>query len=114
MARVVASAQQIREFLEDIGLRSFVKTTGGKGLHLVVPIQRRHDWDEAKEFCKTVAELIVRADPHHYTSNMAKTARAGKIFVDYLRNGRGATSVAPYSTRQNRGRRCPHRCLGTS
>jgi bifunctional non-homologous end joining protein LigD len=97
--RVVESTHQIRSFLEDIGLQSFVKTTGGKGLHLVVPLQRRQDWDEVKGFSKAVAELIERADPHRYTSNMSKAVRGGKIFIDYLRNGRSATAIAPYSTR---------------
>jgi bifunctional non-homologous end joining protein LigD len=97
--RVVESAHQIRAFLEEIGLQSFVKTTGGKGLHIVVPLQRRHDWDEVKAFSKTVAELIEQADPRRYTSNMAKSARGGKIFIDYLRNGRTATAIAAYSTR---------------
>jgi bifunctional non-homologous end joining protein LigD len=102
-ARVVQSAQQVRRFLQDLGLESFVKTTGGKGLHLVVPIERRHGWDEVKDFCKQVADLIVAADPSHYTANMAKAARAGKIFVDYLRNSRGATAIVPYSTRARPG-----------
>ncbi len=97
--RVVESAHQIREFLRELGLSTFVKTTGGKGLHLVLPIQRRHDWDEVKAFCHQVAQAIVRADPGRYTTNMAKAARPGKIFLDYLRNSRGATSVAPYSPR---------------
>lgn len=97
--RVVESAHQIRAFLEDVGLKSFVKTTGGKGLHVVVPLQRRHDWDEVKGFSKAVAELIEQADPKRYTSNMSKAARAGKIYVDYLRNGRTATAIAAYSTR---------------
>ncbi|HWA98059.1 MAG TPA: DNA ligase D [Pirellulales bacterium] len=101
--RVVESAQQIHEFLQDLGLTVFLKTTGGKGLHLVVPIQRRHDWDEAKEFCRLVAEAIVRADPEHYTSNMSKAKRTNKIFLDYLRNGRGATAVCAYSTRSRDG-----------
>jgi len=96
---VVQRARQVRQFLQDLGLESFVKTTGGKGLHLVVPIERRHDWNEAKAFCKRLADLIVTADPNHYTASMAKAARAGKIFIDYLRNGRGATAIAPYSTR---------------
>ncbi len=91
--------RQVRQFLQDLGLESFVKTTGGKGLHLVVPIDRRHDWDEAKAFCKAVADAIVAADPVHYTANMSKAARPGKIFIDYLRNGRGATAIIPYSTR---------------
>jgi bifunctional non-homologous end joining protein LigD len=97
--RVVESAHQIRAFLKDIGLESFVKTTGGKGLHIAVPLQRRQDWDEVKAFSKAVAELIEQADPKHYTSNMAKAARGGKIFIDYLRNGRTATAIAAYSTR---------------
>jgi bifunctional non-homologous end joining protein LigD len=101
--RVVRSAHQIREFLDDLGLRSFVKTTGGKGLHLVVPIQRRQEWGEISEFCQAVVRAIVTADPKHYTSNMSKAARPGKIFVDYLRNARGATAVAPYSTRARAG-----------
>src|SRR5205085_12231678 len=101
--RVVESAHQIRAFLEDIRLQSFVKTTGGKGLHIVVPLQRRHDWDEVKSFSKAIAELIERADPKRYTSNMAKAARGGKIFIDYLRNGRTATAIAAYSTRARPG-----------
>ncbi|HYV38331.1 MAG TPA: non-homologous end-joining DNA ligase [Gemmataceae bacterium] len=100
---VVQSARQVRQFLQELGLESFVKTTGGKGLHLVAPIERRHNWDEAKAFCKSVADLIVQADPLHYTTNMSKAARPGKIFIDYLRNGRGATAIVPYSTRARPG-----------
>lgn len=96
---VVAAARQMREFLRELGLASFVKTTGGKGLHLVIPIERRHDWDDVKAFCKNVAEAIVAADPARYTANMSKAARPGKIYIDYLRNGRGATAIVPYSTR---------------
>jgi bifunctional non-homologous end joining protein LigD len=96
---VVHSARQVRAFLQELGLESFVKTTGGKGLHLVVPIDRRHEWDEAKTFCKQVAEAIVSADPRHYTATMSKAARHGKIFIDYFRNDRGATAVIPYSPR---------------
>lgn len=101
--RVVDAARQIRDFLHRLGLESFVKTTGGKGLHLVVPIQRRHGWDEVKQFCKEIADAIVRADPDHYTANPIKATRTGKIFVDYLRNGRGATAVVPYSPRARAG-----------
>lgn len=97
--QVVDSARQVRLFLEDLGLESFLKTTGGKGLHLVVPIARRHDWDEVKSFCKSVAEAIERASPGQYTSNLSKATRTNKIFVDYLRNARGATAVVPYSPR---------------
>ena len=100
---VIAAARQIRQFLEDLGLESFVKTTGGKGLHLVLPIERRHDWDAAKAFCKQVAEAIATGDPDRYTSNMSKRARVGKIYIDYLRNGRGATAIVPYSPRARAG-----------
>lgn len=101
--RVVDGARGIRRFLQDLGLESFVKTTGGKGLHLVVPIERRHNWDEAKAFCKAVATAIVAVAPHQYTSNMSKAARTNKIFLDYLRNGRGATAVVPFSPRARPG-----------
>jgi bifunctional non-homologous end joining protein LigD len=100
---VVSAARQVRKFLEDLGLESFVKTTGGKGLHLVVPIDRRQDWDTAKAFCKGVADAVVAADPDRYTANMSKAARPGKIYLDYLRNGRGATAVVAYSTRSRPG-----------
>lgn len=96
---VVHSAHQIREFLSELGLKSFVKTTGGKGVHIVVPTERRHDWDVVKSFCKRVSELIVQAAPAQFTSNMSKSARSKKIFLDYLRNQRGSTAVAAYSTR---------------
>ena len=68
----------MRQFLEELGLESFVKTTGGKGLHLVVPIERRNDWTEVKAFCKEVADTIVALDPSNYTAKMSKAARPGK------------------------------------
>jgi len=101
--KVVESARQIREFLDNLGLRTFVKTTGGKGLHIVAPVDRRGDWDDVRAFCQGVAETIVKADPARYTSNMSKAARVGKIYIDYLRNARGATAVAAYSTRSRPG-----------
>ena len=100
---VVEAAQRIRQLIENLGLNCLLKTTGGKGLHLVVPIQRRHDWDEVTAFCKALADAVSSADPSHFTSNMSKKAREGKIFIDYLRNGRGATAIAPYSTRSRPG-----------
>ena len=102
-SRVVEAAHAMRGFLRDLGLESFVKTTGGKGLHLYVPIQRRHDWAEAKAFTKAIASAVSRAAPDEYTDNMAKTRRTGRIYVDYLRNDRGATAVAAWSTRSRPG-----------
>ncbi|HEX2252666.1 MAG TPA: DNA ligase D [Thermoanaerobaculia bacterium] len=102
-ARVVEATLALRERLEGLGLASFVKTTGGKGLHVVVPIQRRTEWDDAKAFARAVAEDLVRKDPERYTANMAKAKRHGRVFLDYLRNGRGATYVTAYSTRARAG-----------
>lgn len=97
--RVVEGAFDLRHRFAAMGLESFVKTSGGKGLHIVVPIMRRSSWDEAKEFAKAVAVTMSKEQPEKYLANMSKAKRKGKIFVDYLRNGRGATSVAAYSTR---------------
>ena len=103
-AKVVEAARFVRDLLEKHGLESFVKTTGGKGLHVVVPLApRRHEWDAAKKFCRHVAEQMVASAPSQYIATMSKAARKGKIFVDYLRNDRGATAIAPYSTRAKPG-----------
>ncbi len=101
--RVTEAAIEMREALLGIGLRSFAKTTGGKGLHVVVPVAPKLDWDAVKEFAKWVAERFVKAYPDRYTSNMAKRARTGRVFIDYLRNGRGATAIAPFSARAREG-----------
>jgi len=97
--RVVEGALAMRAFLEDLGLQTFLKSTGGKGLHVVLPIARKDNWDEVKAFTKAVAEKMVAAHPGKYTSKLPKADRKGKIFIDYLRNGRGATSICAYSTR---------------
>jgi bifunctional non-homologous end joining protein LigD len=102
-SRVVESAGQLHAFFDDLGLRTFLKTTGGKGLHVVVPIARKHAWPEVAEFCRAVATAVAGADPRRYTPTLSKAARRGKIFLDYLRNGRGATAVAAYSTRARPG-----------
>ncbi len=96
---VVNAARTLRQLLLNQRLKSFLKTTGGKGLHLVVPIAPKHTWAEAKAFARQIADSIVAAEPEKYIATMSKAARRGKIFIDYLRNERGATSVVAYSTR---------------
>jgi len=100
---VIQAAREVRTVIEELGLKTFLKTTGGKGLHIVVPIQPKTDWEEAKPFCKAIADFMARVGPERYIATMSKAARKGKIFVDYLRNGRGATAVAAYSTRSRPG-----------
>ena len=100
---VVAAARETRILLQELGLESFVKTTGGKGLHVVVPIERRTSWEDAKSFARAVAEFMVAAAPGRYVATMSKAARRGRIFVDYFRNRRGSTAIAPYSTRAKPG-----------
>jgi bifunctional non-homologous end joining protein LigD len=101
--KVVKAAVDMRAFLKDLGLESFLKTTGGKGLHVVVPFKPLMEWDAVKEFTRIVADKFAATDPDMYLINMSKKKREGKIFVDYLRNGRGATAIAPYSTRARPG-----------
>jgi len=96
---VIECARLVREALRGLGLESFVKTTGGKGLHVVMPLTPGPSWEETARFSRAVAESTARANPRRYVTRMAKAERHGKIFIDYLRNIRGATSVAAYSTR---------------
>jgi bifunctional non-homologous end joining protein LigD len=101
--RVALAAFETRKRLHAIGLRSFVKTTGGKGLHVVAPVERGLSWSDFKAFTKAFVEDMARDAPALYTTNVAKRARKGKIFLDYLRNGRNATFIAPYSPRARPG-----------
>ena len=96
---VVAGATRTRDLLDTLGIAALVKTTGGKGVHLVVPLESRHSWDEVKDFAQSVALHLAQAWPEQFTASLSKARRRGKIFVDYLRNTRGATVVAPYSLR---------------
>jgi bifunctional non-homologous end joining protein LigD len=100
---VVAAARTVRERFADLGLASFVKTSGGKGLHVVAPLKPRAEWPEVKAFAKALAQAMVAEDGEAYVATVSKAKRKGKILVDYLRNGRGQTAVAPYSSRARAG-----------
>lgn len=100
--RVIEGARRVRRMLTSIGLPAFLKTSGGKGLHITVPIHPSVGWESAKEFCQTLVHSLAQSTSM-FVANMRKDLRQGKIYVDYHRNGRGATAVAPYSTRARDG-----------
>jgi bifunctional non-homologous end joining protein LigD len=100
---VIRGAVQMRELLETVGFTTFLRTSGGKGLHVVLPIDRRTTWADFKRFAKSVADKMTREAPDRYIATMSKAKRHGKIFIDYLRNQRGATAIASYSTRGRQG-----------
>jgi bifunctional non-homologous end joining protein LigD len=102
-AAVRDAARLVRSSLKDRHLQSFVKTTGGKGLHVVAPIRPGPGWPAFVEFARDVTETLVAETPNAFIATMAKSERKGKIFIDYFRNQRGATSVAAYSTRARPG-----------
>ncbi len=102
-ADVKKAAEEVLDGLKQMKLTSFLKTTGGKGLHVVVPFKKGPSWDEAKNFARAFSEAMTKEAPDRFTTNIRKAARTGKIFIDYLRNGEGASAVAPYSTRARKG-----------
>jgi bifunctional non-homologous end joining protein LigD len=100
---VIDGALAVRKVFEQAKLETFVKTTGGKGLHVCVPILPDLSWDEAKEFTQRIATEMAKQAPSLYVATQSKAKRKGKTFIDYLRNARGATFIAPYSTRARAG-----------
>ena len=100
---IVEGALDVRKRLEARGLTCFVKLSGGKGLHVVSPLKPKAGWDDVKDFAKAVADALPSDSPDRYVSTITKSKRHGKILVDYLRNGRGATAIAPYATRARKG-----------
>ncbi len=103
--QTVDGALELKAVLENLNLISFINLTGGKGLHIHVPIAPQYTWQEIKDFSHTTALYLEERSPGRYISTMTKSQRGGKIFVDYLRNGFGATAIAPYSTRARQGGR---------
>ncbi len=103
LKQVRQGVNDVKSLLDELGLVSFLKTSGGKGYHIVVPLTPTKNWQEFRAFAKQLAELMERKWPERYTSNMRKEKRKGKIFVDWVRNSRGATSIAPYSVRARKG-----------
>ena len=105
LATVRQGVRDIRSILEQLSLKSFLKTSGGKGYHVVVPFKPAAGWDSFYGFARRVAEVMEQNWPDRYTSNVRKASRKNKIFIDWIRNGRGATSIAPYSLRARKGAR---------
>jgi bifunctional non-homologous end joining protein LigD len=102
-SKVIAAAEETAERLRQTGLVPFVKTSGGKGLHIVCPLVAKADWPAVKAFTKGIADAMAADSPDRYVSTITKSKRRGKILIDYLRNQRGSTAVAPYSTRARPG-----------
>ncbi len=100
---VIAAARDVRARLEEIGMQSFVRLSGGKGLHVVLPIKPGPSWEQAKAFCEAFADAMATQTPDRYVATASKAKRQGVIFIDWLRNGRGATSVASWSLRARAG-----------
>lgn len=97
------AAFELRDVLDAVGLKAVPMVTGGKGVHVIVPLAPKADWDDVKTFAKALSQRLADARPERYVTTMSKAKRKGKIFIDWLRNERGATAVAPYSTRARKG-----------
>jgi bifunctional non-homologous end joining protein LigD len=102
-AAVRDAARRIRELMSDLGVKSFPLLTGGKGMHVVVPLDTSADWPAVKSFADRFSRAVSEAEPERFTANIRKVQRKGRIFLDWLRNQRGATAVLPYSARAREG-----------
>jgi bifunctional non-homologous end joining protein LigD len=100
---VKQAALDIRDILGAIGLKSWPLVSGGKGVHVVVPLTPQANWTEVKDFCQNFAELLAANEPDRFVANMSKARRKGRMFLDYLRNGQGSTAICPWSTRARAG-----------
>lgn len=103
LSTVRQGVKDMKSILTELSLNSYLKTSGGKGYHVVVPLTPSVSWDTFHDFARRVAEVMEKKWPDRYTSNVRKAKRSNKIFIDWIRNGRGATSVAPYSVRARKG-----------
>lgn len=101
--QILAGARELRDRMGEVGLASFARLSGGKGVHVVVPVAPVHDWSVAKGFCEAVARTMATIAPRRYVASASKELRKGRLFIDWLRNGRGATSVASWSLRARPG-----------
>jgi bifunctional non-homologous end joining protein LigD len=102
-AKVKAASERLRDLLADLGLVTFPLLTGGKGIHVVAPLDAKSDWPKVKSFAERFSRAIAEAEPEIFTANIRKNQRKGRIFLDWLRNQRGATAVMPYSARAKEG-----------
>lgn len=100
---VISAAQDIAARLADVKLKSYPMVSGGKGIHVIVPLKPEVEWPDAKEFCKSFAQRLAEDEPERFTANMSKAKRKGRLFLDYLRNERGSTAISPWSARSREG-----------
>jgi len=100
---IVMAARQMRDHLADMGLVTFPMVTGGKGIHVIAPLDPGADWAVTEGFAKSFAQALEQAEPRRYTALMSKARRKGRIFIDWMRNRRGSTAVMPYSVRARTG-----------
>jgi bifunctional non-homologous end joining protein LigD len=103
LQRVRAAALTVRAHLKELGFESLLKVSGGKGYHVVLPLKPKAGWERVKDFARDFAQAMAQAEPKLYTATLSKKARRGRIFIDYRRTGRGATAIAPFSTRARPG-----------